>query len=443
MPQRIVPGLLLTFCLTAIVASVRADEWPQWRGPNRDGVWRETGIVSKLPVEASAVDEKHPGQMPIRWRAPISSGYCGPTVAGGRVYVMDRVDAPKQIERVHAFEAMTGKPLWSHEYDCEYTVQYVAGPRASVSIDDGRAFALGTMGHLHCFDAAEGKILWAKDLNEQYKIRMPIWGISGSPIVDKDLIIVQIGGADGACIVAFDKRTGEERWRALDDNASYSAPIIIEQAGKRVLVCWTGDNVAGLDPDTGKVYWEHPFKPTRMVINITTPVIDENRLFVSSFYDGSLMLKLLTDRPAVEQVWRRLGPDEKQTDSLHAIISTPYMKGDYVYGVDSYGELRCLDAKTGDRIWESGAAVPRERWATIHMVRNGENIWMFNDRGHLIISQLSPQGYTEISRAKLIDPTLEQLRRKDGVCWAHPAYAYKHVFARNDKEIVCANLSAP
>ena len=261
-------------------------------------------------------------------------------------------------------------------------------------------------------------------------------------MVDKDLVIVQIGGEDNACLVAFDKRTGEERWRALEDNASYSAPIIIEQAGKRVLVCWTGDNVAGLDPATGKVYWQHPFKPTRMVINITTPVVDNNRLFVSSFYDGSLMLKLLPDRLAVEPIWRRLGPDEKQTDSLHAIISTPYLTGDYVYGVDSYGELRCLDAKTGDRMWESQAAVPRARWATIHMVRNGENIWMFNDRGELIISRLSPAGFTEISRAKLIDPTTEQLRRGDGVCWSHPAYANKHVFARNDKELVCASLSA-
>ncbi len=410
----------------------RADDWPQWRGPNRDGVWHESGIVEKLPA----------GRIKPRWQVPISAGYCGPTVALGRVYVMDRVDTPKQIERVHAFEAMTGKQLWTHQYDCEYSVQYVAGPRASVTIDDGRAYALGTMGHLHCYDAADGTILWMKDLNAEYKIRMPIWGIAGSPLVEKNLVIVQIGGEENACLVAFDKKTGQERWRALPDHASYSAPIVIEQAGQRVLVCWTGDSVAGLDPGSGKLYWQHPFKPTRMVINIATPVVEQNRLFVSSFYDGSLMLKLLPDRLAVEEIWRRLGPDEKQTDSLHSIISTPYMAGDYVYGVDSYGELRCLDAKTGDRIWESQQAVPRERWATIHMVKNGENIWMFNDRGELLITRLSPQGFEERSRTKLIDPTTEQLRRKDGVCWAHPAYAYKHVFARNDKELVCADLSA-
>jgi outer membrane protein assembly factor BamB len=426
-------GLLALAVVLFSASAGNADDWPQWRGPERDGVWRETGIVTRLP----------PGKIPHRWEAPIGAGYCGPTVADGRVFVMDRVDMPKQIERTHAFDAMTGRKLWSHEYECEYTVQYVAGPRASVSIDEGRAYALGTMGHLHCYDATDGKVLWAKDLNTEYKIRMPIWGIAASPLVDRDLVIVQIGGEENACLVAFDKVSGQERWRSLGDNASYSAPIVIEQAGKRVLVCWTGEHVVGLDPASGKPYWEHPFKPTRMIINIATPIVEKDRLFVSSFYDGSLMLKLLADRPAVEQIWRRLGPDEKQTETLHSIISTPYMAGDYVYGVDSYGELRCLDAKTGDRIWESQQAVPRERWATIHMVKHGEDIWMFNDRGELLITRLSPECFKELSRTKLLDPTTEQLRRKDGVCWSHPAYAYKHVFARNDKELVCADLSAP
>jgi outer membrane protein assembly factor BamB len=424
----VVAFLLLTICHTA-----RADEWPQWRGPNRDGVWKETGLVEKFPAP----------RLKLRWRAPLSSGYSGPTVADGRVIVMDRIDLPKQIERVLAFDARSGKELWTHSYDCVYSgVQYVAGPRASVSIDEGRAFSLGTMGHLFALDAAKGDVLWQKDLLKEYKIRMPIWGIAASPLVTGDLVIVQIGGEDGACLVAFDKRGGAEKWRALDDDASYSAPILIQQAGRTVLVCWTGNSIAGLDPASGKVYWRHPFEISRMIISIATPVVERNRLFVSSFYDGSLMLKLATDKLAVEPLWRRRGPDEKQTDGLHSIISTPYLQGDYVYGVDSYGELRCLDANTGERIWESRDAVPRQRWATIHMVKNGERIWMFNDRGELIISRLSPRGFQEISRAKLIDPTTEQLRRGDGVCWSHPAYAYKCVFARSDKELVCASLAA-
>jgi outer membrane protein assembly factor BamB len=426
-------GLLLLFVSSAIGArTAAADEWPQWRGPNRDGVWREDGLVDKF-----ASDE-----LAIRWRRPIGSGYSGPTVAGGRVYVTDRVAEPEQIERVHCFDANTGEPVWSYSYDCPYVnVGYTAGPRASVTINDGRAYSLGTMGHLFCFDAAGGKPLWSKDLNAQYKIRMPIWGIAASPLVEGELVIVQIGGEE-ACLVAFDKKTGKEAWRALADNASYSAPIMIEQAGRRVMVCWTGASFVGLNAATGEVYWRLPFKPAKMVINIATPVVHQNRAFFTSFYDGSFMLSLGSDEPTAELLWSRSGRDEQHTDALHSIISTPYLEGDYVYGVDSYGEFRCLDAKTGDRVWESLEPTPKSRWSTVHMVKNGPRMWMFNERGQLVIARLSPRGYEEISRAKLIEPTRVQLPQRGGVCWSHPAYAYRHVFARNDEELVCASLAA-
>jgi outer membrane protein assembly factor BamB len=179
-----------------------------------------------------------------------------------------------------------------------------------------------------------------------------------------------------------------------------------------------------------------------MVINIATPVLEKNRLFFTSFYDGSLMLDVKSDQLTADLLWRRSGRDEQHTDGLHSIISTPYLEGDYVYGVDSYGEFRCLDAKTGERLWESLEPTPKSRWSTIHMVRNGRRMWMFNERGEIVIATLSPQGYTEISRAKLIEPTRVQLGQRGGVCWSHPAYANRHVFARNDKEIVCASLAA-
>lgn len=421
--------LMLTLVCSAIL---RGDDWPQWRGPSRDGTWRETGIMEKFPKEG----------LEIRWRQPIASGYSGPTVADGRVYVTDRVVEPTQIERVHCFDWKSGLPLWSFKYDCPYTISYEAGPRASVTVDDGRAFALGAMGHLHCFDAGTGVVLWKKDLNDEYKIRMPIWGIAASPLIYDELVILQIGGSDDACIVALDKENGEEQWRALRDRAQYSAPIIVQQAGQDVLVCWTGDSVAGLDPATGKVHWRHPFAASKMPIGIATPIMENDRLFVTSFYDGALMLGLRQDRPAVEILWQRRGRSERETDALQSIISTPLFIGDQIYGVDSYGELRCLDAATGDRIWEDQTATPKARWSNIHFVRNGDRVWMFNERGELIISKLSPSGFDEISRAKLIEPTLDQLRQRGGVCWSHPAFANKHVFARNDNEIVCASLEA-
>ncbi len=426
--------LISTLLVTLALSPVAADDWPQWRGPSRDGVWHETGIIRKFDKP----------QVDIVWRAEIGSGYSGPTVAAGRVFVTDRVVTPKQIERVHCFDAQTGREIWTHIYDCPYTgVQYDAGPRASVTINDGRAYALGTMGHLYCLEAATGRVLWSKDLNTEYSIRMPIWGIASAPLVDGDLVIVQIGGEGEACLVAFDKRTGREKWRALKDRPSYSAPLIIQQGTTRVLVCYTGDNVVGLNPQTGRVYWQHAFPPKQMVIGIASPVLHKDMLFVTNFFDGSQLLRLNQDKPAVETIWRRAGPSEKETDALHSIISTPILTDSHIYGLDSYGELRCLDLLTGDRIWENLDAVPKARWATIHFVKNHDNVWMFNERGELIIAELSPRGYKEISRAKLIEPTRDQLpSRRGGVAWSHPAFAGKHVFARNDKELVCANLAA-
>lgn len=427
--------VVLSWVIIAVAVGLNpcgAEDWPQWRGPTRDGVWTETGLVERFESP----------QLPIQWRAPIGSGYSGPTVADGRVFAMDRVYEPNVQERVLSFDAGAGREMWSYAYNCRYQgVQYEAGPRGSVAIDEGHAYALGTMGHLHCLDARSGQLLWKHDCRQEYGAKIPIWGIAGSPLVEGNLVIVHIAGKDGASIMAFDKVTGKERWRALNDAASYSSPIVIEQAGHRVLVCLTGERMVGLDPGTGRLHWEHPFRPKEMVITIAAPVFDGTHLVATSFYDGLLLLKARQDRLAIEKLWHRRGENERNTDALHCCISTPLILGEHLYGVDSHGELRCLDLKTGDRIWEDLTAVPKARWANIHMVRNRDRVWMFNERGELIISQLDPKGFHEISRAKLIDPTREQLDQRGGVCWSHPAFANRCVYARNDKELVCANLS--
>jgi outer membrane protein assembly factor BamB len=422
---------LSTLALIAMLAaSLSADEWPQWRGPNRDGVWKESGIIQSFPSKKIA----------HKWSVPIGGGYSGPTVADGRVYVTDRIEEP-QMERVHCVDFKTGKPLWRHDYPVDYSkVSYPAGPRAAVTIDEGRAYSLGSKGHLHCLDAKTGQVIWSHDCFTEYKIRLPIWGIASSPLIDGDLLIAMIGG-EQACIVAFNKHTGAEVWTALEDRANYSAPMVIQQAAEKVVVFWTGDNLVGLAPQSGTVRWTHPFKPQRMPLGVGTPILHRGHLFVSGFYDGSQLLKVNPDRFEVAPVWQRRGRSERSTDALHSIISTPILIDDHVYGVDSYGEFRCLELTTGDRIWEDRTATPQERWSTIHFVKNGDRTWMFNEAGELIIAQLSPKGFEEISRAKLIDPTPKQLRQRL-VVWAHPAFAYRHVFARNDQELICASLSA-
>ena len=438
-------------CFALALPAAHADDWPQWRGLNRDGVWHETGIIDAFSGP----------QIEHVWRAEVSPGYSGPTVADGRVYLTDRIAEPNEMERVLCFDAKTGSRLWTHEYECKYRVGYPDGPRAAVTIADGRVYALGTMGHLTCLDAKTGEVLWEKSPGKDYKLKPAIWGSTSAPLVEGDLVIVQIGATPGACIMAWDKETGAERWRALDDRVSYSAPIVIEQAGQRVLICWTGDHIAALDPKTGKVHWKLETPPEKAVINIATPVVDGDRMFLSSFYDGSYMLRLQQDSLGVETIWRRLGRSERRTDALHCINSTPVLLGDYVYGVDSYGEFRCLDAKTGDRIWEDLSVVPKARWATIHMVRNGGRMWLFNQQGELIIAELSPDGLRQISRTQLIEPTAGQytgtysrvsqedapnenvamFSKRKGVTWSYPAFANKHVFIRNDNHLVCANLA--
>ncbi|MDF1575838.1 MAG: PQQ-binding-like beta-propeller repeat protein [Bacteroidales bacterium] len=410
--------------------SGHAQDWPDWRGENRDAVWEASGIVQKF--DSKVID--------LKWSVPIGPGYSGPTVAEGKVYVTDRLERPAQAERVLCFDEQTGEQIWIHQYDCVYEgVGYQAGPRASVVIKDGKAYSLGTMGHLFCLDAGTGRVLWQKDLNNEYEIDMPTWGIASTPLVLDDKIIVHVSGRKQACVVAFNKDTGKEVWRSLDDRAGYSAPVFFEKNGVGVVVNWTEHSLSGLDPKTGEIYWRFPWS-TGMGMSIATPVLYDDHIFVSAFYSGSLLVRLGDDYTSAEIVWQRSGESERHTDALHCVMNTPVIMKDYIYGVDSYGELRCLEFSTGDRIWEDLSAVKSDRWANIHFIRQGDKIWMFNEHGELLITRLSPEGFEEISRAKLIEPTRKQLPR--GVTWSHPAFANRQVFVRNDERLVCADLSS-
>jgi outer membrane protein assembly factor BamB len=389
------------------------------------------------------------GQLPAKWSVGIGPGYSGPTVAAGRVYVTDRgqgerdLSAPEsEVERVLCFDVADGKLIWQHDYDAPYTISYKAGPRACVTIDSGKALSVGAMGHFHCLNAETGQVIWARDLNNELKIEMPIWGITAAPLVYRDMVIQIASGEGHSCVVALDLETGKTRWTALDEKAGYSSPVVVRQGDQDVVVCWTGESVSGLDPLDGHLFWSIPMQSRNMPIGVPTPVIQDDLLFVSSFYDGSMLIRLDLTMPSAEKVWHRVGEDEQKTDALHCMISNPIIKGQYIYGVDSYGELRCLKLDDGDRVWEDKSAVKRNRWATIHVIQAGNREIMVNEQGELLFGTLSPTGLQLHSRSELISPTRIQLNRRDGVVWAPPAISDGHIFVRNDYELRCVSLLA-
>jgi len=406
-----------------------ADDWPGWGGPKRDLVWRETGIVDKLPS----------GVLPRVWSTPIAEGYAGPAVAEGRVYVTDR-QHEKQNERVLCLDAASGKVLWIHEYHTpRYSISYPAGPRSTPEIHDGRVYTIGAMGQMFCFDAKTGAVLWSKDFVKDFNTKLPIWGMAASPLVDGDQLILLVGG-ENALVVSLDKATGRERWRALDDpEVGYSPPVIFTIHGKRHLVVWHPRSITGLDPKTGTLLWDVPYA-VRVGLCIATPRNFGNRIFVTSFYNGPRMIEVGDDGTSAKVVWQGHSDSEVKTDGLHSIIPTPVFDGAYIYGVCSYGQLRCLDASNGKRLWETFAATGKARWWNAFLIPHEDKYFLHNEQGDLIIARLSPAGYEEISRSKLIEPTRPVNRRM--TIWSHPAFAMKSVFARNDKEIVRVSLAA-
>jgi outer membrane protein assembly factor BamB len=438
--MRVVNSLaLLGLCLACPLA---AEDWPEWRGKARAGVWNERGILAALPARG----------LEVKWRVPVRGGFSGPAVAAGRIFLSDftYTKRPRGVERAVAFDERTGRLLWQREWAVDYTglaTTYATGPRATPTVDGERVYFFGATGVIECLRAADGRLLWRHDLVKDFGAEVPVWGMSAAPLVDGPRLIVLAAAAGNSKLMAFDKLTGAVRWRSLSSSfePGYSAPILIEAGGTRQLIQWHPQGVASLQPETGERHWEVPFN-SRMGSSVATPVWSGARLMITSFFDGSMMLALDPARPAARMLWRGKSDSETRPDGLHGLIASPVIDGDYIYGMCSYGHLRCLRSATGEQVWET-LEVTRERarWAAAHIVRNGERYFINNDRGELIMARLSPAGYQEIGRTPLIEPTSEPgIRREAGlVNWTHPAYANRHIITRNDKELLRASLAAP
>jgi outer membrane protein assembly factor BamB len=416
------PATVLALVLSL---AARAEDWPQWRGPNRDNVWTETGILQTFPVEG----------LKVRWHAPTGPGWSSPVVVKGRVYLTDmRLEKPRAWERIQCFKESTGKLVWRREWELVYPdwafiPEHGGGPAATPIVEDGKIYSLGRNGQVDCLDARNGKVIWEKQLSREYVLAE--LSCRSSPLIEGNLLILFTGGKPGACVIALDKRTGKEIWKALDDSLSNSSPLIVVAGGKRQLIVWTGESVTSLDPATGAVYWRETMV-TSSNDSIPTPVVQKNRLLISG-----LMLELDNEKPAARVLWPDTVAPSKR---LLSNTSNPLFQGDYVYSAKSSGELVCLEAGTGKQVWATTNVTELKFGASIHLTPNGNATFLFTDEGKLIIARLSPAGYREISRVHLLKPTSVLGPRR--FTWVPPVYANRCIFARNDEELICASLAA-
>ena len=438
---------LFSYCL------LYADDWPQWRGVDRAGNWNESGIIDRFPDDGPK----------LIWSTSIGSGYSGPSVSKGKVYVMDRLvksldsdeskflhegDPPRNInfvrkllpgsERLLCLNEKNGKVLWSNEWDCSYTTvaAYAIGPRVTPSIDDSRVYSLGAEGDLLCNNANDGKVLWSKSFKKDYNLKMPEWGVSAHPLIYEDKLICVVGG-EGSTVVAFDKINGNELWRSLSSKQpGYCPPVVHELGGKKQLLIWHSDALEALNPFDGSVYWSITIKPTYSM-SIAQPVVAGNRVFIMSFNRVSACIEVSDNGESAKVAWR--GSTRKGIAGVH---NTAFISDGHIYACGSGGKYICARLSDGLQLWSTFEPFKRDRpisWGNVFTIKQGDRYFLANDLGELIIARLKPSGYEEISRAKLIEPTHKVSGRM--LVWSHPAFANKRIYLRNDNEIRCYDLS--
>ena len=443
--------LYSSFLVSSSTRCVQADDWPQWQGPNRDGIWLEKGIIKSIPADGP----------PVLWRAPLGGGYSGPAVVGERLYVTDYMKSEGDLdnnpnsrsllsgkERVLCFDTTTGKEIWTHEYDCPYSISYAAGPRCTPTVSDGRVYALGSEGNFLCLDASDGHLLWQKDFKKEYNAKTPIWGFCGHPLVFDDLVICVVGG-EGSVAVAFDRKNGTERWRALTaSEQGYCPPTLIQSAGVEQLLIWDADNLNSLEPATGRQLWSEPLKPM-YGMSIMVPQLGrlhgKEVLFASGIGKVGALYALKNDSPAAEVVWRG-----EPKNAMYCANSTPFIKDNTIYGCDCHsGMLTAVDLESGDRLWETSEPTSRTdrpaKHGTAFLIRQPTpndplRVWLFSETGDLILARLTRDAYEELGRTHLLEPTNECFGRS--VVWTHPAFANGCCFVRNDEELICVSLLA-
>lgn len=391
-----------------LVASVRADDWPQWRGPRQDGICRETGLLAKWP-------EKGPIQL---WRVPLGDGFSAVSVVAGRAYTCF---GAKDGEFAACLDAGSGKTLWKTRLGDHYTNgEYGDGPRATPNVDSGRVYVLGAKGALICLDASSGKQLWMADLLQLRGGKLPEYGFSASPVIVDDKVIAVVGAGGGKSLAAFEKTTGKPLWTSLDNGIGYSTPraVVVHGVLPQIIVLM-GEALVDVSPDDGKEFWHLPWK-TELDANVATPVVAENRLFVSTGYSTGCALFELSakgGKPAAEKLWAN--------KEMKNYFATSVLWNGYLYGFDN-NKLACQDFRTGKVKWRAGGF---NRGSLI--VADGKLI-ILSAAGMLALAEPSPQGYHEMSKFQFCEDRT----------WTVPTVADGRLYVRNEKELACYNVRA-
>ena len=436
--------LLSVLLCGLIVAPAGADEWGQWMGPNRDGVYRESGIIDAIPESG----------LKIKWRMAIHGGYAGPAVADGKVFVFDfkraegkAVNHPTERakltgeERLVVLDAKTGQEKWVHKYACDYNISYPAGPRCTPTVDGPHVYILGSEGDFCCLKTEDGELVWKKNLKSDFGVEAPLWGFSSHPLVDGDLIYTMVGGK-GQGVVAFNKLTGDVQWKALDCNAGYCPPSIIERGGVRQLIIYQPEGVTSLNPADGSQYWNVPLQP-KYEMSICRPMLSGDMLYASGIGAASVMIQLGDSKPTAKELWRG-----NPRNSVFSANATAMFVDETIYGADcKMGSLIAADAKTGNRLWQTfDATDPKQKrrlnHGTAFLTRIGTSnrYFVMSEVGDLLVVELTPEKYVSKGRFHVLEPSGEAFGRN--VVWTHPAYASRTAFIRNDTEIVAVDLTA-
>ena len=431
--------------LASSVLLASADDWPRWMGEQADGFWREEGVRRDLPE----------GGAPISWRVPVGWGYGGAAVAGDDVFIGDYqrtkgtlMNNPGKAvtwegkERLLCLDVKTGKQKWSYEVDRKYELSYPGGPRATPTVAEGKVYFLGAMGHLSCVDAKSGKLIWEKDFQKEFAAPLPIWGFSAHPLVESGVVYCVAGG-EGSVAVALDAKTGAVKWKALNSSKQgYCPPSLVKAGGVEQLIIWHSEALNGLNPANGESYWSLPLKPS-YAMSVMTPRVVDNKMFASGIGRVGAMVKLDEKTPTASFLWKG-----KPKTALYCCNSTPLIVDGVIYGSDiDSSNLVAATVEDGTRLWgtqEPNLAKEHRKggrhgtsYLTYH--EGNKQFWIFGEMGDLILAELSKEGYKELGRQHVVEPTNEAFGRP--VVWSGPAFAHKSAFIRNDKELVKVDLS--